>query len=323
MSKKTQLPVASSKIDSVSNLINSASDYAASISIDLTAPINERWQAAMKQDESQKRHFAAHGLLLHSINYEMEHGEFLKELERRGFEQRQAYRAMTYAKFVFSRPKKEQQMFLEMPRTQVYALAQVDTDIVDQLVVDGDGVVSHTNVRALLNELSAVKANQSKMQTALNDAETMLAVATNKKRIGDLKPATHVVREEALANVGTVQYGFAGLQKLWDEVDAEFVDTPEHLLRLETLWFAMHGAVSFGLKTLAHIAANAPTGMPTEITTAHILTPEEADHWAQEWQTISLGFKHKEAQRHDARVAEQPRGRGRPAGNKTKSGAGA
>lgn len=169
-------------------------------------------------------------------------------------------------------------------------------------------------------ELEAEGKKATKLQTALNDAETLLAAASKKRQLSDLKPATNIIREEALSNVGTVQYGFAGLQKLWDEVEAEDADAPERLLRREQLWFAMHGAVSFGLKTLAHIAALAPDGMPTQISAAHVLTPEEADHWEQEWLTIQAGFKHKEAQRHDARVAELPRGRGRPAGSKNKDG---
>lgn len=283
--------------------------------IDLTAPIEARWGKAREHLEHESANRAAYGLLIQSIKDDLPHGQFLPELERRGFDERAARQAMAHARFVFSQPLQNQARLLEMPVTKVAALAQADPEVVEVLMEDGE-TVEKTTVRGLLNELKAVKAQLSDAKTALNDEKQINAGLTKKKLKSDLRADTQLVRDECLHQQALCEYGAMALKKAWDAVQAEDKNAPEHALRRDQIVHAARAAAAAAVKVAREIEEAA--GDDVALTMLHMLTPEEAKAWAADWETIRSGLRAQDAARFDRAQAELPRDVGRPKGSKTK-----
>lgn len=300
------------KNDTLSFLNLQVAEYSKQISIDLTASIEECWDAARGHAEAHQRHFAAKGLYLLRIKEATEHGVFIEELERRGFETRTAQRAMAYARYVFSQPVNKQEQLLGMAVTKVCLLAQQDPEVVEALFEDGEERLSEISYRGLFNELKAMRKQLAAAMTAKNDEATINAALNKRRGLGELAPHTQAVRDEALAQQATADYGISALKKMWDEGLAEQHGTVEHRERLEFLWFAIHGAAARTQAVVESVENSAPFEMPTQISTAHMLTEEEREAFEGEWAAILGGIKSKEALRHERRQADLPKSVGRP-----------
>ncbi|MDD2722211.1 MAG: hypothetical protein PHH47_12985 [Gallionella sp.] len=208
-----------------SSLLDISKDFARKITIDLSASIEARWDYAREQEERGKAHFAAMGLLLLSLNRDLAHGEFLPELERRGFDQRQAYRAMSYARYVFSQPKPQQMRLLEMPVTKVALLAQADPEVVEELMDgdDGEEKIESLSVRDLAVMVKNLKRNfdtVNNKKLALEDEVARLRPRTLTPGAAEFNARTFEVRHEAAA----LEYG---ARIHMDALDTLFVDVLE------------------------------------------------------------------------------------------------
>jgi hypothetical protein len=193
----------------------SAERYAGAININLTATVAQRWNAVVTSRESEQGYFAAQGLLLLSLKQEMPKGEFLSKLKSLEYEERQAQRAMSYARFVFSRSDKEQAELLKLPHTKVCALAASDPAVVDELLQEDGSVgvhgLSEISGRALLSRIKELeKANndlQGKLgvKQAKKDVDARLHAVTPDipYQITDIRRETAALTEQArLAVVG-------------------------------------------------------------------------------------------------------------------------
>lgn len=283
--------------------------------IDLTASIEHRWGKAREHLEHESANRAAYGLLIQSIKNDLPHGQFLPELERRGFDVRGAQQAMAHARFVFSQPVQNQARLLEMPVTKVAALAQADPEVVEVLMEDGD-TVEKTTVKGLINQLKAVQAELSGVKSALNDQIQINQGLTKKKLKSDLRADTQLVRDECLHQQALVEYGALALLKAWEGVMAEDTGAPEHNLRRDQIVHAVRAAAAAAVKVARQIEQEA--GGDVQVTMLHMLTPEEAKAWQADWDTIRSGLRASDAARFDRLQAELPRDVGRPKGSKTK-----
>jgi hypothetical protein len=223
MAKTRALQVAIAKNDTMSYL-ESGTRFAKEIQIDLTAPIANRWIAAKEQEEASKRYFAAHGLLLLSLKSEIEHGRFIEELESRGFELRQAQRAMSYAKFVFSRPKEQQTELLGMAQTKVCELAMADPEVVEDLLESGVDEINALTVKELREQLQSSKAQIANLATALDHAELTAKAAekalykAKKGREPGKKP--YLIEDIEMEAHAYVRRASLAMEGLGEQVDA-------------------------------------------------------------------------------------------------------
>jgi hypothetical protein len=318
MSKKNEVTVIDAENRTALSDLKIHSGVKARLEIDLTAAVENRWGAARLHSEAIGMHFAATGLLLLSIKQELPHGEFLPELERRGFEERTARRAMRYAEYVFSQPEQQQARLIEMPVTKVSVLAQADPEVVELLMEDGE-TVEKTTVKGLLNELKAVKAQLSDAKTALNDEKQINQGLTKKKLKSDLRADTQLVRDECLHQQALCDYGAQALLKAWNAVVEEPLGAPEHNLRREQIILAARAAAAATAKVLFEILESQGEDAVMYAGSEHMLTAEEASTWATEWETLRSGLVAKDAARFDRAQADLPRDVGRPKGSKTKT----
>jgi hypothetical protein len=312
MSKKNEVKLIDAEDKSAMFALLKVSDgFKEKMHIDLTASIEDRWNKARAHSESESANRAAFGLLIQSIKNDLPHGHFLPELERRGFEKRAAQQAMAYAEYVFSQPPQHQDRLLEMPITKVNALAGADPEVVEVLMDDGD-TVEQTTVRALVNELKAAKARATTAQANANAKDEIINALQKKKRLSDFSAATQAVRDEAVAQQATADYGLAALKKLWDMTLAEGPNAPEFEQRIGFLWFAVHGHAAQVQALLDQVRETAPACVPEQATTEHALSDDEAEHFALEWSGIKARLALQEGERHDRRQSDLPRDVGRP-----------
>jgi hypothetical protein len=113
------------------------------------------------------------------------------------------------------------------------------------------------------------------------------------------------------------------LQKLFEEVVFLNQATPESRLRIEQIWAAANIVASTALDMLAKLgdmAASSPDGndLPQRALGTHILTKAEAEEWILSKATIENAYGARQAVRQAERDEAKPRGRGRPAKDKTK-----
>jgi hypothetical protein len=306
------------KSDNLSDLVVSP-EFAGKIGIDLTANIETRWAAVRAHEEHGKARFAAMGLLLLSLKNDMPHGQFLPELERRGFEERQARRAMAYAEYVFSQPQKQQSRLLEMPVAKVAALAQADPEVVEALMSDGE-TVEQTTVRDLVEEIKALKKREANYDAELELAKNNIKRLTEAKRLTSFQPRTEELRAECMALQLGGELHLNSLRKLFDDTD---IRAPEGQLQIEHVWIAANALAARAYDLTYHILTNVPRGtkLPERPHGNHILTPEEAEAWLLNYPLIENRYAAETASRQEKREAAKPRGRGRPAGAKNKKAA--
>lgn len=303
------------KSDTLSDLIVSP-DFAGRISVDLTASVEARWTAAREHEELGKARFAALGLLLLSIKKDLPHGEFMLELERRGFEERQSRRAMAYANYVFTQPAQQQARLIEMPVTKVAALAGADPDVVEALMNDGDKV-EKTTVRGLLDELKGFRNREQRLQDDLEIARLQLErLQGERKRLTDLLPRTEDVRAECLALQAGAEWHLNALRKLFDDTEEA---APEGFLQIETVWIAANAIAARALDLVQRIRDMGPENLPDRPHGEHCMTEAEAHAWLLNYPLIESRLDGEASLRKEKREAARPRGPGRPAGSKNKA----
>lgn len=323
MSKKNEVAVIEA-VDQKSNT-GALSDlvipdyFVSDLGLDLGAGTEKKWEAAGSLLQASGARFAAFGLLMLSIKEEQPHGSFLPELERRGFDERNAQTAMSYARYVFSQTAPTQTRLLGMGVVKVCKLAHADPEVVEVLMENGD-VVEQTSVRGLVQLLKAERRERAAIQSKLNDQLEINAGLVKKKLKSDLRADTQLVRDECLHQQALCDYGAQALLKAWNAVVDEQASAPEHQLRRDQIILAARAAAAATAKVLFEILESAGEEAAMYGSSEHMLTPEEASAWASEWETIRSGLVAKDAARFDRAQAELPRDVGRPKGSKTKAG---
>lgn len=304
--------------DTLSDLVISP-NFSDKIAVDLTASVESRWEEARRHEEIGKARFAALGLILLSLKKDVPHGEFLPELERRGFEERQARRAMAYANYVFTQSPKQQARLLEMPVTKVAALAGADPEVVETLMSDGDRV-EKTNVRDLLDELKGYRQRELRLQDDLELARLQLErLQGEKRRLTDLLPRTEDVRAECLALQAGAEWHLNALRKLFDDTEET---APEGFLQVETVWITANVIAARALDLVQRIRDMGPVNLPERPHGEHCMQPAEAQAWLLNYPLIESRLSGEAASRQEKRDAMKPRGPGRPAGSKNKANGG-
>lgn len=319
------------KNDQLSDLVV-APDFAVKIAIDLSASVEARWESARQHEELGKARFAAMGLLLLSIRKEMPHGEFLPELERRGFEERQAQRAMAYANYVFSQPLQQQTRLLEMPVSKVATLAQADPEVVEVLMEDGDKV-ERTTVRGLLDAIKEKEALIARKDKAYADLEAQLdGKNLELRKLSRVDPAallSRSVRAEALADAAALGECCDNLTRLWDAACEEQNDA-ERDLRQRAVALSVSASIVHVQALYERVKADLQTvglDLPLALGVADDFTRDERAEAAACLDRLRLQFLVRKEKRAEEAYAEHvgdggAKKRGRKAKSKTGAGDG-
>jgi hypothetical protein len=137
-----------------------------------------------------------------------------------------------------------------------------------------------------------------------------------KKRTTDFLLRTEELREECMALQLGAELHLNSLKRLFEETDPQ---APEGTLQVEQLWVVANTLAARALDLLAFMSARVPDGMPDRPMTQHMLTPEEAIRWLQDYPLIENRFAAESAVRESRREAARPKGPGRPKGSTNKA----
>lgn len=316
----------SDKYDTVSYLSISP-EFSRKISVDLTASIEARWVAAREQEEIGKARYAAMGLLL-SLKKDMAHGEFLPELERRGFEKRNSQRAMAYARYVFSQPKPQQMRLLEMPVTRVALLAQADPEVVEELMdgADSDGIES-LSVRELAEMVKKLKCNYDTINNkklALEDEVARLRPRTLTPGAAEFNARTFEVRHEAAALEYGARIHMDALDTLFVEVLEDVgVDAETETLRIKAVGLAAGAMLARALDLYERVKEGLGGEMPVKPHGDLMLSSDEKAMLQAGVMLLNSNFERGRETRKmvvDDEVNKHRTGPGRRKGSKNKTG---
>lgn len=121
---------------------------------------------------------------------------------------------------------------------------------------------------------------------------------------------TEEIREEAMALQFGSELHLNSLKKLFEETDPA---APEGMLQQETLWIVANTIAARALDVIEHMKAiGSPDAQPDRPMQRHLLTPDEAVRWLQDFPLIENRFAAEQALRQEKRDAAKPKGPGRP-----------
>ncbi len=323
MAKKSKdlVVVDAAKVDDVVNFAISEDVvvFAASLGVDLAGAIDDRADIAADHMNRSQRHMLAAGLLLASIKAECDHGTFLDVIGERGFEQRAAYRAMSYAEFIASQPEAEREKLIGMPKYKVLALASADPEVIDAMRKDGVNIDA-LSVRALTDRIRELEAGMTDVTVQRDTAEAELEGARKKlaKKPGDREDAIpHAVadlRAELLALGKKAELAIDGFNAAGVDVMLLVGTETAHEWADATLRLATSNLIAIRLqldgvlkKYLDQLPGQDPT--PTD---RSFLSKLEVVETAQRFAELTALHNHEKALREWEAEQKRPKGKGRP-----------
>lgn len=298
---------------------DSERELAAYLEVDLQAAPDALLYRIRQDAETGLRLVITMGLRLMALKEQTEHGQLEDKLAGIGLSMREAQRAMQTARaFATETDARRREQILSLGKTKGVALLAAKPETRDQIFSDPElaAEAAEATTRELENRIKALEKQVVKTQADLNDALQINQGLTKKKLKSDLRADTQLVRDECLHQQALVEYGALALKKAWDSVQAEDKSAPEHALRRDQIVHAARAAAAAAVKAAREIEEAA--GDDVQLTMLHMLTPEEAQAWAADWETIRSGLRAQDAARFDRLQAELPREVGRPKGSKTK-----
>lgn len=303
---------------------------AAHFEVDLQAPEAVLLHRIGQDAETGLRLVITMGLRLMALKECVGHGEFESRLEGIGISPREAQKSMQTARvFALEDDPIRRDQILRLGKSKGMALLAAAPEKREAILSDPELSIeaAEAKTREFEAMLRAEKKRADKLQRENNDQAETIKAMTRRRFKSDLDPATQLVRIETQHHVATVDYVGAALKKAMTDALDEAPDAPERQMRLETLWMAAHAAAAEACQALYDVgylveqAGLDPDALPTQADSTHLLSPDEAAAWREEWATIRAGMAAKDEARRAAAQADLPRSAGRPKGSKNKAGA--
>lgn len=300
-------------------------DYATAHGLNLNAPAERRWEAAVEHQDAAKKHFAALGLVMLSLKADLPHGEFQREVEARGFEVRQTQRAMGYAQFVFSRPKVEQGELLKLSQTKVCTLAAADPEVIELVMQEGIEDMDASSVREFRQKIAELKAKNTDLWVQMDAVEAERDGALkrlNKRHQHEDDVGVPVVmadiRAEAAALVKKAELALESFHPLGGELMGYVAHAEAGAWVQPTGRMVIAGLMALRVLLDGHIADYVTAlgvsgidfgGKPDALS---FLQGDEVDAISHEWADLTALHSLEEALRKHERNQARPRGKGRP-----------
>lgn len=216
---------------------------------------------------------------------------------------------------------RELRQFRKLPADQREALAQIAVAGTKDDVLEA----AYEAIEAERAKRSALEVQNAELSEDLKVAERrgknldaeierqemkIKKLSSARQRCTEFLERTEDIRAECMALQFGVELHLNSLRKLFDDTD---VKAPEGLLQQETLWIVATTALARALDLVEHMHdLGAPEAQPDRPMTRHLLTPEEAIRWMQDYPLIENRFAAEQAMRQEKRDAAKPKKPGRP-----------
>jgi len=259
------------------------------------------------------------GFLMLKAKSEAGHGEFEKAIESRGMDIRRAQEFMRIAKFYTSLDESQRRKVFALGKVKVQALAAADQDVVDDLLDEPDEYLSTLSVRGLRDEINALRAERNRIQTDLNTANAKLSVAHKTLPPPLISRETDAfLRKDLNAEaMGAAAHDILARQIKSIENGTE--DIEERVMSLHCCLTALACRAVLALERLHQFASDSNVRLPERPRMA------VSESMARDYLEAHTGYIQTAIEiAEKALIAHgEPalRGRGRPAGSKSKKGA--
>jgi hypothetical protein len=327
MAKKNEVAVANPRTVRGFEFTDTDSTAAQSLGIVLGGGVGDRLSRAALSYNMAARLTVEAGYLLLSVKSELPHGEFEAAVESLGLSSQRASELMRSAKFITMLPEAQRAEMLSLPKSKVLALAGADSEVIEQMLEDGDlSDLVDMNTHALrrrIRELQAsttdiavqrdkaqadLKAMEKKMHRASRDEEDMVVPLV----VAD-------VRAELAALIKKAELAVTSLHPIGVEVvglvsHADAAEWVEPTLRLGLSGLlALRELVDGSIKSFAEAMGDNVKRLRSQPDTLSFLDASEIKHIAEDWARLTATHQHEAALREHERAQAKPRGKGRPA----------
>lgn len=236
-----------------------------------------------------------------------------------GMPKERVYEAIRVAKFYSRLPDVMRGKALSIGKSNALLLASLPPDVIDKAAESGNDLIGKADmmtVAELKEEIKALQRREKNYEAELERTNSQVKrLSEAKTRTTDFLLRTEELREECMALQLGAELHLNSLRKLFEDTDPE---APEGKLQMEHLWIVANALAARSLDLLDFMRARATDDMPSRIMTQHMLTPDEAIRWLQDYPLIENRFAAEAAVRESRREAARPRGPGRPSGSKNK-----
>lgn len=246
-------------------------------------------------------------------------GAFLEWIESAGLTKQRVYECIRIAKFYSRLTPENRAKALTVGKKHALLLASLPQEVIDQAAESGNDLIDKADmmtVAELKEEIRRLERIAKNLDADIERKDSQIKrLSQAKVRTTEFLIRTEEIREECMALQLGVELGLNSLKKLFEETDA---DAPEGALQLETLWVVANTVAARAVDLIEFMQARAPFELPDRPMTRHLLTPEEAIRWMNDYPLIENRFAAEQALRQEKRDAAKPKGPGRPKGSANK-----
>ncbi|WP_416242765.1 hypothetical protein ACLSSQ_11690 [Azospira sp. APE16] len=262
-----------------------------------------------------------------SVSERSDTGGFSAWISEHGLARQRVYEAMRIAKFVTHLPQDQLEDVLALGKVKVMLLASLPQEVIDQAAESGSDLIEKADlmtVAELKEEIQTLRRREKNYEAEIERAQSMVKRLNEaKKRTTEFLLRTEEIREECMALQLGAELNLNGLQKQFEEVNAEDPSLPEWRLQMEQIWVTAHVVAARALDLVERMKDSVRDGeMPERVMGQHILTPEEAQRWILDYPMIENRHAADAAARQEKRDAAKPKGPGRPKGSQNKASTG-
>lgn len=250
-------------------------------------------------------------------------GAFLEWIEAAGLTKQRVYECIRIAKFYSRLTPENRAKALTVGKKHALLLASLPQEVIDQAAESGNDLIDKADmmtVAELKEEIRRLERIAKNLDADIEMKDGQIKRLSQAKiRTTDFLLRTEEIREESMALQLGAELNLNSLKKLFEETDHQ---APEGLLQVETLWVVANTVAARAIDLIEFMKARAPDGLPDRPMSRHLLTPEEAIRWMNDFPLIENRHAGEKALRQEKRDAAKPKGPGRPAGSKNKAGGG-
>lgn len=242
-----------------------------------------------------------------------------------GLTETRVYESIRLAKFYSRLPNDKRSQLLTMGKKPALLLASLPQEVIDRSAESGNDLIDKADlmtVSELKEEIKRLERCAKNLDAEVERKDSQIKrLTTAKSRTTDFLLRTEEIREECMALQKEVELPINGLQKLFDEVNAEDPSLPEWRIQIEQIWVTAHAVCARAEDMLFRLQETVRVSdMPERVTGQHQLSAAEAERWLLDWPAIENRYEAAKALRQEKRDAAKPKGPGRPKGSSNKAG---
>lgn len=244
---------------------------------------------------------------------------FVEWISGAGLTEQRVYECIRIAKFYARLPADNRAKALTIGKKHALLLASLPQEVIDQAAESGNDLIGKADmmtVAELKEEIKSLQRREKNYEAELERAGSQIKrLSEARKRTTDFLLRTEELREECMALQLGAELHLNSLKKLFVETEAV---GSEGAFQVETIWVVANTLAARALDLVEFIRTDYPGKLPDRPMTQHLLTPEEAIRWLQDYPLIENRFEAERALRESRREAARPRGPGRPSGSRNK-----